>query len=310
MKISYSSFNTFNLCPLKFKLGYIDRIKTPEKPEFFFGSLIHEVVQNALRQDPIIPTADELLKYYRDHFHPEVFKTELDAKQYLELGEKMIRHFHDNHKPALRNIMAIEKRFQIPLNDKHILSGVIDRVDKLPIGAFEVIDYKTSKKLPSQGEVDKDKQLCTYNLAIETLWPDAKDIRLTLYFLKHNEQISTTRRGDEVEAIKEELIQTAENIEHEENWKPKQNPLCDWCEYGNLCPLQKHKFQNQNSKVKSQNEIGIDTIINDYLAAREKIDDLEPKIHAHFDKEKIEKYYHKNGNVLRTQNGKLSISKY
>ena len=48
MRISYSLFDTYTRCPLKYKFNYIDHIKVPQKPEFFFGSLIHEVVQMAL----------------------------------------------------------------------------------------------------------------------------------------------------------------------------------------------------------------------------------------------------------------------
>lgn len=308
MRISYSAFDTFNRCPLKYKLGYIDRVKTPDKPELFFGGLIHEVVQMALKHDPIIPPIEELLAHFGRRFRPDVFPTELESQQYFKMGEDMIRKFHNSFKPGLRNIVATEKRFYIALNDKHVLNGIIDRVDKLPVGTFEVIDYKTSKALPSQDDVDRDKQLCIYNYAVENLWPDVKDVRLTLYFLKFGAQITTTRRTDEVESIKEEIIATADKIEKENEWAPKQNPLCDWCEYGHLCPLQKHKLQKAD-EPSGDEVLEIDDIVSDYIVAQEKLNELEPKIHAHFDKEKIEKFYHDKGNVTRLKNKKLSVSK-
>lgn len=308
MRISYSAFDTFNRCPLKYKLGYIDRVKVPQKPEFFFGGLIHEVVQMALKRDPIIPPLDELLAHYKRRWQGESFPTKLEEEQYFKLGEDMIRKFHGSFKPGFRNIVATEKRFYIPLNDKHVLSGIIDRIDKLPIGGYEVIDYKTSKKLPTQDDVDRDKQLCIYNFAVENLWPETKDVRLTLYFLKFDQKITTTRRADEVESIKEEIIATADKIEKETDWTPKQNPLCDWCEYGNLCPLQKQKLTKDDVPT-SEEELKIDDIMSDYIAAQEKIKELEPKIHAHFDKEKIEKFYHESGNLTRLKNKKLSVSK-
>ncbi len=308
MRISYSAFDTFNRCPLKYKLGYIDRVKVPQKPEFFFGGLIHEVVQMALKRDPIIPPLDELLAHYKRRWQSDSFPTKLEGEQYFKLGEDMIRKFHGSFKPGLRNIVATEKRFYVPLNDKHVLNGIIDRIDKLPIGGYEVIDYKTSKKLPTQDEVDKDKQLCIYNFAVGALWPDVQDVRLTLYFLKFDQKITTTRRVDEVKSIKDEIIATADKIENESKWEPKSNPLCDWCEYGEFCPLQKDKIRSQNPKLISQNE-GIDTIVSDYIAAQETLKELEPKIHAHFDKENIEKFYHDKGNVTRLKNKKLSVSK-
>ena len=301
MKISYSAFDTFNRCPLQYKLSYIEHIRVPEKPELYFGGLIHEIVQFALKKDPIIPPVTELTTMLKNRWREEIFPSKDSAKQYFDFGVDMLKKFHSGFQPGLRNIVAVEKRFQIPLNEKHILSGVIDRIDKLPFGAFEVIDYKTSKSLPTQSEVDRDKQLGLYNLAVENLWPEAKDIRLTLYYLKHDSQITTKRRPDEVEDVKTEVIDTAETIEKEQEFTPRLNPLCDWCDYQNRCPLQKYKFQDKQKEI--------DAEIEEYILAHKKISELEPKIHQHFDDAKIERYFHKNGVVSRSKTGKISIRK-
>jgi len=302
MHISYSALETYNRCPAKYKFQYLDRIKVPEKPELYFGSLIHEVVQYALKKDPIMPSRDELLEYLKNQWRDEVFENGTQAKQYFDWGKQMLDKFHAGHKPGLRNIVCVEKRFQIPVGE-HILSGMIDRVDKLPIGAYEVIDYKTSKQLPSQEEVNRDKQLCIYHLAVENLWPEAKDIRLTLYYLKHDSKITTKRRPDEVEQIKEEIIKTAEKIAKETEWRPKRNSFCDYCEYSHLCPLMKQKVSDKEEPPE------IDKMIGDYLDAYTKIQDLESQIQKYFDSEKIESFHHKKGIVTRSKTGKLTIRK-
>lgn len=308
MRISYSAFDTFRRCPLKYKFSYIERIKVPQKPELYFGGLIHEIVQEGLKKDPIIPSLEELIKSLEDKWSVETFSSEKEAEQYLEFGKNMIRNFHLSLKPGLRNIVATEKRFQIPLSDKHTLIGVIDRIDKLPLGAFEVIDYKTSKKPSTQTDIDQDKQLGIYKFAVNTMWPEVKDIRLTLYYLKHPMQLTTTRTDDEVETLKEEIIKTAEKIESETEFTPKANTFCDWCEYGHLCPLQKQKFP-QTNKLQPTTDNDIENVIKDYLEAQQKIKDLEPKIHTHFDSEKIERFFHKEGVVTRGKNKKLTIRK-
>lgn len=312
MRISYSALDTFNRCPKKYQFQYLDKVRVPKKPELFFGSLIHEVVQMALKKDPILPPIEELLAFYKSKWQEEVFSSADEAKQYFAWGENMIRHFHNSHKPGLRNIVAIEKRFLIPLGD-HQLSGMIDRVDKLPFGAFEVIDYKTSKQLPSKDNLDRDKQLCIYHLAVENLWPEAKDIRLTLYFLKHNSQMTTQRRPDEIEEIKKHIIETAGKIEKETDFPPKINAFCDWCEYGNLCPLQKDKYKEKNKDInEDENEKinqDIEQVVEEYLLANQKIKELEPKIHKHFDTEKIERFFGKKGIVTRGRNKKLTVRK-
>ena len=313
MRISYSAFDTFNRCPLKYKFSYVERIKVPKKPEFYFGGLIHEIVQYALKKDPIIPSIDELLQYLQDHWQEDAFASKQEAKQYFDFGQNMLRNFYSSLKPGLRNIIATEKRFFLPLNDKHVLNGVIDRIDKLPFGAYEVIDYKTSKNAPTQQDVDRDKQLGIYKLAVKSMWPEAEDIRLTLYFLKHPQKITTSRRDDEVETLKEEIIATAEKIEKETDFPPKANNFCNWCEYGNLCPLQKQKFDKENQKSKTmpkgKNQNEIENIIKEYVNATQTIKKLEPQIHKHFDSEKIERFFHKEGVITRGKNKKLTIRK-
>lgn len=292
MRISFSSFNTFCQCPLKFKFQYIDWVKVPEKPEFFFGSLVHEVVQMALRRDPIIPKIEDLLKFYQSKWRDEVFPDKLTSEQYFKLGREMIKNFHEGYKPGLRKVVAAEKRFQIPLGD-HTLSGVIDRVDKLPFGAYEIVDYKTSKSLPSQDDVDKDKQLATYAIAVSELWPEAKDMRLTLHFLKHNSLITTSRTPEQIELQKFDIIKVADKIEKTKKFKPTENKFCDWCDYKHLCPLKK----NQEVSIKNQGEN--DNIISDYINAYKKIEELAPQIQTHLDKEKIDKIEHDLGTITR-----------
>jgi len=54
-------------------------------------------------------------------------------------------------------------------NDTHILSGVIDRVDKIDEKSFELIDYKTNKSLPSLAEVNRNPQLGLYALGVKQI---------------------------------------------------------------------------------------------------------------------------------------------
>ena len=299
MRISYSSFDTYNRCPLKYKLQYVDWVKVPLKAEFFFGSLIHEVIQHALRRDPIIPGFNELIKFYESKWSEAAFADSLEVKQYFELGRSMIKSFHENYKPGLRKVAACEKRFQIPLG-KHVLSGVIDRVDKLPYGAYELIDYKTGKTLPSQEEVDVDKQLGFYNLAATSLWPEISEIKLTLHYLKFNSFVSTNRMPSEMEEIKKEIIKTADTIEKDKDYKPKKNQYCPWCEYRHLCPLQKDNL----SKEEKFQQIG-----KEYLSHHEKLKDLEKQINNYFDENKLSEVSVNEYSIVRSKDRAISVAK-
>ena len=55
----------------------------------------------------------------------------------------------------------MESRFEFEIDDpktgeKHTLSGIMDRIDKNADGSFEIIDYKTKRKMPGQKEMGND----------------------------------------------------------------------------------------------------------------------------------------------------------
>lgn len=304
MRISYSAMDTFKRCPLQYKFRYIDKIPTPKRPELFFGGLIHKIVQEALKKDPAMPSLENLLAMLKENWEEEVFESVQNSRAYLTVGQNMIRNFYHDHKPGLTNIVAIEKRFRIPISPKHTLSGTIDRIDQLPFGPFEIIDYKTNHKLPAVSELAKPMQLAIYEFATRQCWPDAKEVKLTFYFLKHNKKIPVAMDGVDHEKTKEEIIKIADEIEGTEEFRPKASSYCNWCDYQDRCPLMKHKVAPKPAKPQE-----IDNIVCDYLEVCAKIKDLEPKIHSHFDKEKIEAFHHKKGIVSRSKKGKFTIRK-
>lgn len=312
MRISYSALDQFERCPLAYKFGYIDRIKTPDTPPKFFGSLIHKVVHQALRQDPITVPLDGLNQFMEENWREEVFPDKETSEKYKRWGKTMIRNFHQAHKPGLTNIVSTEKRFQIPLGKKHQLTGFIDRIDKLPYGPYEVIDYKTSTKMSSQDDLDRNKQLSIYHYATKKLWPDAKDVQLSLYFLKFGNKLSTKRDDADVEKMVVEIEKTADKIEKtsrtkkESDFPPKPNYLCDWCDFGDRCPMMKAKYSDKRSAISNQAQKDIE----DYIRSHQKIRDLEPRIHEHFDDQEIERFFTKYGIVTRSPKTKrLTIRK-
>lgn len=304
MRISYSALDTFERCPLQYKMRYIDKIPTAKRPELFFGGLIHKIVQEALKKDPAMPALEELLEMLEENWEEEIFDSEQNSRAYLTVGQNMIRNFYHDHKPGLTNIVAIEKRFLIPLSEKHSLSGAIDRVDQLPFGPFEIIDYKTNHKLPSTSDLVKPMQLAIYEFATRASWPDAKEIKLTYYFLKHNKKIPVPLDGVDQEKVKEEIIKIADKIEATKEFKPKVSSKCDWCDYQERCPKMAHKF-----KEKTPADQKIDGIVGEYLELKNKESELERTILEHMDKEKIEAFHHKKGVISRSKTGKFTIRK-
>jgi len=80
----------------------------------------------------------------------------------------MLKNFYqkNGHKNVI--ILSLENPFEISIHDNndqiHIISGIIDRIQKTE-DRYEIMDYKTGKRLPTQNKVDQNSQLSIYALA-------------------------------------------------------------------------------------------------------------------------------------------------
>jgi len=253
MRLSYSALSTFNQCPLKYKWQYIDRIKVPPTPDQFFGILIHEILEEMLKNDPVIPPIDKMLDIYKKQWNPTYFKGDISEKEFYNDGIKIIKDFHASHSPGLSTIYSTEKFFEI-FWEGHKIVGKIDRVDRLPTGEIEIIDYKTNRKLPAESDFGFDLQLPLYQWAAKNLWNDVDKVKLTLYFVRHGKKI-TPEKIRNLDELKAHILRTVNEITNSA-FQPTPSKLCSWCEYLNQCEEgQKYLLNIQSPKSKKEPSI-------------------------------------------------------
>jgi CRISPR/Cas system-associated exonuclease Cas4 (RecB family) len=161
---------------------------------------------------------------------------------YLEHGRQVLADYHRANADSFRIPAALEFRFTIQIEGVDV-SGVIDRMDRIPGGGYEIIDYKTSRRLPPKWQVDRDLQLSIYYLAAREIWGIDVE-RLTLYYLLPGERMSTFRTPADAEELRRRIGTIAERIEAGK-FEPRQNPLCDWCDFQRQCPLYRHKYEKE-----------------------------------------------------------------
>lgn len=245
---SYSRLSTFEKCPLKFKFQYIDRLEPDIKEtiEGFLGHKVHETLQWIYEEVAIgrILKLDEVLENYvtiwnRD-FNREIkiVKEELNAEHYFNQGIKFLIDYFLKHSPFRDNTIATEKKVFINLDEegKYKLQGYIDRlVHHKDTNIFEIHDYKTGGFLKTQEELDNDKQLALYSIAIKELFKEVKDIHLIWHFLAFNEKIISKRTDEQLEKLKQEIIEVIDKIESTTEFNPNPSILCKWCEFKSYC---------------------------------------------------------------------------
>ncbi len=250
MRLSYSALNDYQNCALKYKYRNIDKIPEPKSKEAVFGTLIHSALHFAHTPRAIAPTLEETLDFFTRGWNADLWEDVDEERAAFTQGIQMLQKYYAENNISQANIVALESRFQFdvgPESERHTLSGIIDRIDKTDEG-YEIIDYKTSKKLPSQADVDGNMQLTIYARAFLERYPaernNLKNVTVSLYFLKHGVKLSSKRTLDDFVHMEEEVLQAVADIKAEK-FEPTVSPLCAWCGFQRLCPMQKHQFKDE-----------------------------------------------------------------
>lgn len=310
MNTSYSALDTFKSCPLKYKFQEIDKLKTPKAPEAVFGTLVHSTLKFIHDGGFILPTQKEALNYFSSNWNTEIFEDETQERMAFAQGIKIIQDYFKKNDPSKAQIVDLESRFTIELsdeNEKHLISGFIDRIDKTEDG-FEVIDYKTNRKLPAQSYIDENMQLFIYLLALIKRYPQLEQnpqvVKLSLYFLKHGVKLSTIKTSELIEQGRQKLLDIIHEVQ-KSDFPPCVSPLCQWCGFQQHCPMWKHKFKNKEPL--DINEQERQSLISEYIKLNEgikmekkKLMEIQSTIIAIMEQEKSERLFTEGSIVAKS----------
>jgi len=247
---SHSRLSNFENCPLKFKYRYILKIKTDvEGIEGFMGKRAHEVLERlylAVGRGNV-PRHEQVLHRYRqlwdDHFDESrirIVRSENPPLFYKQLGERCLSDFYRRNYPFdADQTLGIEKRVTFSLDDDgaYRMQGIIDRIARASDGAIEIQDYKTGARVPSQTELERDRQLALYQLGVGDTYGEDRPVRLVWHYLQRNQTRTSTRTPEQLEELRHSTIGLIDRIRAEDAWEPKTGPLCRWCEYSDRCPV-------------------------------------------------------------------------
>lgn len=238
-RLSVSKSKTFKSCKAKYNFSYIQKLPKKEWEHLNFGLFLHEVLEYFHKErlagntEPDNVLISKVSKIAYETYGKKLSPTDLkEAKdiifQYLQiLDNERIKGYPDK-------VTHAEKDFKILINDKVLLIGYIDRIQKDADGLVHVADYKTSK---SDKYLKNDFfQLKTYAYALCLEDESIEEVRTSYIMLRDNfKYITKTFKRSDIMKVGNKFAEDYELIKNEKIYRPSVSPLCKWCDFIDSC---------------------------------------------------------------------------
>jgi DNA helicase-2/ATP-dependent DNA helicase PcrA len=247
LALSASDIDLYRICPLKYKFARVFAI--PQEPTINqrFGILVHQVLERFHAEEmraggetgpgdswqDAPGSLDRLLALFEAGWRRNGFGSSDDELQYRDRAVAALTRYQERHARAETKPVWLERRFTFTIGPHHV-GGRVDRVDRLPSGGYEVIDYKTGapRAVPERaGEV----QLALYRLGAREAW-DVEAERGSYWYVLDDERVREEPLPDDSERVERTVLEVAGGIEGQD-FEPRPSPeICSWCDYRLICP--------------------------------------------------------------------------
>jgi DNA helicase-2/ATP-dependent DNA helicase PcrA len=231
LMLSASDIETYRTCPLKYKFARVLRI--PQEPTLNqrFGIAVHQVLERYHAAGA--STCEELLELLDAAWRRGGFADSDEERQLREKAGAALVRYHERLSSGEGEPRWFERSFTFALGP-HQIRGRVDRVDELPGGGYELIDYKTGvPKAPSQ--LREDIQLALYAVAAREAWNvDARE--RSYYYVLDDRKVPVPHDGTRPEWISETVMDVGEGI-LAQGFEPSPSySACSICDYRIACP--------------------------------------------------------------------------
>lgn len=229
MKFSYSRVSTYKQCPYRFKLQYIDELKTLENLEadnaLYIGSMLHKAIETDV--DTAIKEYYEMFPIITDAHINETIKVEALA-------------------PKVKWLLP-EGKHEVPLEDEEF-KGFIDYLTN-----NEIFDFKYSNNIErylESGQLHVYKYFAEKLLGVEIKYLYYVFVKKITIRQKKTETVEQFRNRlkSELSEVQPQIIcveydhskvekylETVEEIKNATEFPKNPSKLCNWCPYKNYC---------------------------------------------------------------------------
>ncbi len=236
--LSASDIDTYRTCPLKYKFARVFRI--PQEPTIHqrFGIVVHQVLERfhagSVSGGAVSGSLAEMLGLLDTSWRRGGFGESEEERQLRGKAVSALTRYHDRFQSSESEPVWFERAFSFKLGP-HLLRGRVDRVDRLPGGEYELIDYKTGRPKSAVQLVD-DVQLSLYAVGAREAWRLDSSQQAYYYVLDDQKVAVPDDRDDRFAWIEDVAMEVADGI-LSQGFEPTPSfAACSLCDYRLVCP--------------------------------------------------------------------------
>lgn len=229
--LSASDIEAYRTCPLKYKFARVFRIPQEPTVNQRFGIVVHQVLERYHGMG--LSSLDEMLGLLDAGWRRGGMDDGEQARQLRGKAEAALRRYWERQRDEGTEPVWIEKSFSFQMGP-HTLRGRVDRVDRLPDGAYELIDYKTGRPRTAH-QLREDVQLSLYAIGAKEAWHLESSEQAYLYVLD-DEKVRVPTEDIDPDWIRDTVFEVAEGILGQGFEPTPSFAACSMCDYRIACP--------------------------------------------------------------------------
>lgn len=252
---SFTQLKSFETCPYQYWFAHVLKLPQRRKWSMAFGQTMHLALQKwyellrertSAQQVSLFdvepqedtskpPEVDVLITLLKSNWISDGYPSRPFEEKKIAEAEGMLRQYYKQHAGNWIVPSFIEQRFRIVIGGE-VLTGSIDRMDVLPSGEIEIIDYKTGSPKTSDDLKFSDKeQLLIYQLAAQRQF-NMQPTLLSYYYLQNNDKASFIAKEKDLEKIENFVSETAAEIRTSHFAATPSQFACGNCDFKDICP--------------------------------------------------------------------------
>src|SRR5215204_2831861 len=231
LMLSASDIDTYRLCPLKYKFARVFRI--PQEPTINqrFGIVMHQVLERFHTEGG--GSLERLRELFEISWRRSGFGESDDELPFRERAVEALERYWQQDDASESEPVWFERSFAFRIGP-HLLRGRVDRVDKLPAGGYELIDYKTGRP-KSAAQLRDDVQLSLYAVGAREAW-ELEAAQQAYYYVLDDEKVPVPRSEEDRDWITETVYEVADGILSQGFEPTPSYAACSMCDYRIACP--------------------------------------------------------------------------